>query len=393
MEGKKKDHFFFASESVGEGHPDKLCDQVSDAIVDACLTIDPRAYCGVETAVKAGMLVLLGEIRMNDRDQVNLEQIARHVCKDVGFDSEDKGLDYQTMQVIVNVPEQSGEIASAVHLDKAEEDLGAGDQGIMFGYATDESGENHYHPLTHYYTNKMAEVLAELRHSKEVAWLRPDCKTQITMEYKKEGRNIIPVRVHNILISTQHEEGVTKEEIEEVLKEKVINVVIPSKYLVDTEYFLNPSGSFVSGGPEADAGLTGRKIIVDTYGGWAPHGGGAFSGKDCSKVDRSGAYYARYVAKSLVAAGLAHRLLIQVSYAIGVAKPLSIHVDSYGTSKDGYNDDDLAKVVEENFDFRPFNVLKELDLRRPIFAKSATFGHFGRDNPDFTWEVVKELKL
>lgn len=390
MEGKKSGHFFFASESVGEGHPDKLCDQVSDAILDACLEIDPEAKLGLETATKTGMLVLLGEIRMKDREKVDLEQIARKVCKEVGFTSDEIGLNCDTMNVIINVPDQSEEIAKAVHSEKKDEDLGAGDQGIMFGYATDEDPDT-LHPLTHLYCSQMCERMATLRKNGEIPWLRPDCKTQITMEYKKTGQTIEPVRVHNILISTQHSADATN--IEETLKEKVINEVIPAKYLVDTQYFINPSGSFISGGPEADAGLTGRKIIVDTYGGWAPHGGGAFSGKDASKVDRSAAYYARYAAKSLVAAGLARRALIQVSYAIGVAKPLSIHVESYGTVKEGYTDDDLARILDENFDFRPYNIIKELDLKRPIFRKSSTFGHFGRNDPDFTWETPKELKL
>ena len=391
MEGKKKNHFYFASESVGEGHPDKLCDQVSDAILDAALEIDPEAKLGLETATKTGMLCLLGEIRMKNRDQLDLEQIARRVCKEVGFTSDEVGLNSETMNVIINVPDQANEIANAVHENKKEEDLGAGDQGIMFGYATDESDSESLHPLTHLFCNRMAEKLAELRKSGEIAWLRPDCKTQITMEYKKEGNNVVPIRVHNILISTQHTPEA--EDIEETIKEKVINEVIPSKYLVDTQYFINPSGSFTMGGPEADAGLTGRKIIVDTYGGWAPHGGGAFSGKDASKVDRSAAYYARYVAKSIVHAGLAKRVLVQVSYAIGVAKPLSIHVESYGTVKEGYTDDDLADIIDSNFDFRPFNIIKELNLKRPIFRKTSTFGHFGRNDPDFTWEKPKELKF
>lgn len=389
MEGKRNDHFFFASESVGEGHPDKLCDQISDAILDAALEIDPDAKSGLETATKTGMVVLLGEIRMKDRDKIDLEQIARKVCKEVGFTSEEIGLDAEKCQVIINVPDQSEEIAKAVHVDK-EEDLGAGDQGIMFGYACDDDEET-LHPLTHLYCNKMCEKMAELRRSGELGWLRPDCKSQITMEYKKEGKDYVPVRVHNVLISTQHDPDV--EGLEEAIKEKVIHAVIPEKYLIDTTYFINPSGSFISGGPEADAGLTGRKIIVDTYGGWAPHGGGAFSGKDASKVDRSAAYYGRYVAKSLVAAGLARRVLIQVSYSIGVAKPLSIHVDSHGTVKDGYDDDDLARIVDENFDFRPSNIIKELDLKRPIFRKTAAYGHFGRTDPDFTWEQPKTLNF
>lgn len=391
MEGKKEGYFYFASESVGQGHPDKLCDQVSDAVLDAALAIDPDAKLGLETATKTGMLVLLGEIRMKNRDQLDLEQIARKVCKEVGFTADEIGLNADTMNVIINVPDQSEEIAQAVHKEKAEEDLGAGDQGIMFGYATNESDDDSLHPLTHLYCNQMAERLCELRQSGEIPWLRPDCKTQITMEYKKDGHKITPVRVHNILISTQH--SADAENIEEVLKEKVVNHVIPSKYLVDTQYYINPSGSFICGGPEADAGLTGRKIIVDTYGGWAPHGGGAFSGKDASKVDRSAAYYARYVAKSLVHAGLCDRVLVQVSYAIGIAHPLSVHVESYNTVKEGMTDDELAKIVNENFDFRPFNIIKELDLKRPIFRKTASFGHFGRNDPDFTWEKPKELKF
>lgn len=390
MEGKKKDHFYFASESVGEGHPDKLCDQVSDAILDAALEIDPEAKLGLETATKTGMLVLLGEIRMKNRDQLDLEQIARKVCKEVGFTADEIGLNYETMNVIINVPDQSEEIAHAVHLDK-NEDLGAGDQGIMFGYATDESDQESLHPLTHVYCNRMAERLCELRKSGEIPWLRPDCKTQITMEYKKEGSSITPVRVHNVLISTQH--SADAENMEEIIMEKVVKEVIPAKFLVDTQYFINPSGSFIMGGPEADAGLTGRKIIVDTYGGWAPHGGGAFSGKDPSKVDRSAAYYARYVAKSLVHAGLCKRVLIQVSYAIGVSHPLSVHVESYNSVKEGLTDDDLSRIISENFDFRPYNIIKELDLKRPIYRKTATFGHFGRADPDFTWEKPKDLKF
>jgi S-adenosylmethionine synthetase len=389
MEDKDHSRFFFASESVGEGHPDKLCDQVSDAILDACLEVDPETKIGMETGAKSGMVVILGEVTMKNRELVDFEQIARKVCKEVGFTHEDIGLNCDTMNVIVNVTAQAPEIAKSVHEEKHEEDLGAGDQGIMFGYATDESEE--LFPLTHLYASKMAQRLYDLRISGEVAWLRPDCKTQITMEYKKEGHSIVPLRVHNILISTQH--APEAEDIEEVLKEKVVKEVIPSKYLVDTEYFFNPSKSFVKGGPDADAGLTGRKIIVDTYGGWAPHGGGAFSGKDASKVDRSAAYYCRYVAKSLVAAKLCKRALIQVSYAIGVSRPLSVFVDSYGTVKEGMTDQDLTDVVNKNFDFRPFNIIKELDLKRPIFRKTAKFGHFGRNDPDFTWEKPKELKL
>jgi S-adenosylmethionine synthetase len=389
MEGKRNDHFFFASESVGEGHPDKLCDQISDAILDAAIEIDPDVKCGIETCTKTGMVILIGEIRMKEREKLDLEQIARKVCREVGFTSEEVGLDADTMQVIINVPDQSQEIAMAVHENK--EDMGAGDQGIMFGYASDADHE-FLHPLTHLYCNQMCELMAKLRKSGEVKWLRPDCKTQITMEYKRDGQTYVPVRVHNVLISTQHTRDVENDEIKETMIEKVIKEIIPHHYLVDTQYIINPSGSFITGGPDADAGLTGRKIIVDTYGGWAPHGGGAFSGKDPSKVDRSAAYYCRYVAKSIVHAGLARRLLIQVSYAIGMAKPLSIHVDSYGTVKDGLNDDDVARIVDANFDFRPSSIIKELDLKRPIYRKTASFGHFGRKDVDFTWEVPKEIQ-
>lgn len=261
----------------------------------------------------------------------------------------------------------------------------------MFGYATNEWDTELLHPYSHVLANQLGEEMARARHSGELPWLRPDCKTQVIVEYKKEadGR-MTPIRVYNILISTQHTDAIKTEELRQILEEKIIKKVVPAAMLQDTKIVINPSGSFISGGPAADAGLTGRKIIVDTYGGWAPHGGGAFSGKDPSKVDRSAAYYARYVAKSLVAAGLAHRVLVQVSYAIGLADPLSIHVESYGTVQGGRSDDDLKKIVENNFCFRPYNIIKELDLRRPIYLKTAKFGHFGRNDPDFTWETPKK---
>lgn len=298
------------------------------------------------------------------------------------------------MTVLVNVESQSEEIAAAVHKHKSEEDMGAGDQGLMFGYATDEWDRETLHPYSHYLSNQLCEELAKARHSGEIPWLRPDCKSQVIVEYQKEGKNIKPVRIYNILISTQHDANVTNEEIEKTLTEKIIKKVCPADMLRDTKIVINPSGKFVLGGPHADAGLTGRKIIVDTYGGWSPHGGGAFSGKDPSKVDRSAAYYARYVAKSIVAAGLAHRVLVQVSYAIGLADPLSIYVDSYGTVRDGMNDEDLIRIVKNNFNFRPGNIIQELDLKRPIYRKTAKYGHFGRNDPDFTWEKPKtDLKL
>ena len=396
MESEKPiKYFYFASESVGEGHPDKLCDQISDALIDACLEIDPNAILGMEAAVKCDKMMLLGEITMKQREMVNAEQIARDVCKDVGYDSEEKGLNYQTMEVSEVIPSQSKEITEAIRDSKVKpEDLGAGDQGMMFGYATDEAGDDLYHPLTHTLANKMAEEIAVLRKSGEVWWLRPDCKTQVCMKYKQEGNNITPVSVHNILISTQHEPDVEIDEIRSVLTEKVINKIVPDKFIdPETQFVINPSGSFVHGGPEADAGLTGRKIIVDTYGGWCPHGGGAFSGKDPSKIDRTATYYARYVAKSIVAAGLAKRVLIQVSYAISVSDPLNVYIESYGTAKEGLTDDDLLEIVKKNFNFRPYNMIEELNLRRPIFRKTATFGHFGRNEADFTWEKPKRLEL
>lgn len=325
---------------------------------------------------------------------INYEQIARQVCKEVGYDNDDKGLDYQTMSVLVNVERQSPEIANAVHVSKDMDDFGAGDQGIMFGYATDEWDTVTLHPYSHWLANKICEEMAHARHSGSIPWLRPDCKSQVVVEYQTiEGGKLKPVRIYNILISTQHDPSVNQKQIAEVLTEQIIKKVCPAELLVDTDIVINPSGSFIVGGPKADSGLTGRKIIVDTYGGWAPHGGGAFSGKDPTKVDRSATYYARYVAKSLVAAGLAHRILVQVSYAIGLPDPLSIHIESYGSVQGGRTDEDLVKIVKKNFSFRPGHIIKELDLVRPIYQKTAKYGHFGRTDPDFTWETPKKLNL
>lgn len=338
--------------------------------------------------------MLLGEVSVS-KDQVNFEQIARRVCNEVGFNSEAVGLDANNCQVIVNVHGQDANIAAAVHQAKDESDMGAGDQGLMFGYATDEWDTETLHPLSHVLANKICEEMARLRKDGTLSWLRPDCKSQVIVEYEKqEGGMIKPKRVYNVLISTQHDPSVTQDEIKQALTEQVIKKVIPAEMMVDTQLVINPSGNFDVGGPAADAGLTGRKIIVDTYGGWCPHGGGAFSGKDASKVDRSAAYYGRYVAKSLVANKLAHRVLVQVSYAIGLADPLSIHIDSYGTVKEGLTDDDLVRIVANNFNFRPGNIIKELDLKRPIYQKTSAFGHFGRVDKDFTWETPKmNLKL
>ena len=394
MDGYKQGHLYFASESVGEGHPDKLCDQVSDGILDACLKVDPNAKVAMETATKTGMVVLLGEVSV-PKDKLDFEAVARKVCGEVGFTSDDVGLDNKNCQVIVNVHAQDANIAAAVHESKDEMDMGAGDQGLMFGYATDEWDKETLHPYSHVLANQICEEMAVQRKNGGIPWLRPDCKSQVIVEYEKlPGGNVKPVRVYNILISTQHDPSVSNEEINTTLTEKIIKKIVPANMLNDTKIVINPSGKFDIGGPAADAGLTGRKIIVDTYGGWCPHGGGAFSGKDPSKVDRSAAYYGRYVAKSLVANGLAHRVLVQVSYAIGLADPLSIHVDSYGTVKEGMTDDDLIRITKNNFNFRPGNIIKELDLKRPIYQKSAAFGHFGRNDKDFTWETPKmNLKL
>ena len=361
MEGTKPGHIYFASESVGEGHPDKLCDQVSDGILDACLALDPNAKVALETATKTGMVVLLGEVNVAGDTKVDFEQIARRVCGEVGFTSDDIGLDNANMQVIVNVHAQDTNIAASVHGNKDELDMGAGDQGLMFGYATDEWDTEILHPYSHYLSNEICALMAKERKNGNIPWLRPDCKSQVIVEYEKlaDGQ-VKPIRVYNILISTQHHPDTDNETIRKVLTEQVINKVVPAEMLVDTKIVINPSGKFDVGGPAADAGLTGRKIIVDTYGGWCPHGGGAFSGKDASKVDRSAAYYGRYVAKSIVANKLAHRVLVQVSYAIGLADPLSIHVDSYGTMKEGLTDDDLTRIVKNNFCFRPGSIIQEL---------------------------------
>jgi S-adenosylmethionine synthetase len=334
-----------------------------------------------------------GEI--TTKTKINFEQVMRQAIKDTGYDSKEKGLDWEKCSILTNIEEQQSEIATAVHTGKKEEELCAGDQGHMFGYATDEWDKETLFPLSHYLASRLCLKLAELRRSKEIPWLRPDCKSQVTVEYLREKSIIKPLRVFNVLVSTQHDKSVTQEEIRKIVIEKVIKKVIPAEYLDEkTVYYVNPSGSFQVGGPAADAGLTGRKIVVDTYGGWAPHGGGAFSGKDPSKVDRSAAYYARYVAKSLVAAGLCHRAQVQVSYAIGVSDPLSIFIDSLGTVKEGISDYDLLHIVLKNFDFRPGSMIKELNLKRPIYRKTAAYGHFGRMDPDFTWEYPKrDLKL
>ncbi|CAM9371525.1 unnamed protein product [Discosporangium mesarthrocarpum] len=383
--------FLFTSESVNEGHPDKICDLVSDAVLDACLREDETSRVACETCTKTGMVMIFGEITTSAT--VNYEQVIRDALKDIGYDDTAKGLDHKTCNVVVAVEEQSPDIAQSVDSQRIE-DIGAGDQGIMFGYATDETPE--LMPLSHVLATQLGARLTEVRKKGIIDWCRPDGKTQVTVAYKEENGRMVPQRVHTVVISTQHDDNVPNEKIRADLMEHVVKHVVPAKYLdEDTIFHLNPSGRFVIGGPHGDAGLTGRKIIIDSYGGWGAHGGGAYSGKDSTKVDRSAAYAARWVAKSLVNAGLCHRVLVQLSYAIGVPYPLSIHVDTYGTAKhrSGKTDEEIVEIINNNFDLRPGCIVRDLALRKPIFQKTAAYCHFGRTDPDFTWEVPKDLNI
>ena len=387
----------FTSESVTEGHPDKICDQISDAVLDELMRQDPNSRVACETSITTGLVLVMGEISTNA--YVDIQKIVRDTIKEIGYDHSDYGFDCNTCGVITAIDEQSADIAMGV--DKALEAkenqmsdddieaIGAGDQGMMFGFATNETEEYMPYPIS--LAHKLAKRLTEVRKNGTLSYLRPDGKTQVSVEYDEAGK---PIRLEAVVLSTQHDPDVTQEQIHEDIKKEVFDVIIPKELVDDdTKFFINPTGRFVIGGPNGDSGLTGRKIIVDTYGGYARHGGGAFSGKDCTKVDRSAAYAARYVAKNIVAAGLADKCEIQLSYAIGVARPTSVRVDTFGTGK--LDELKLVKIVRDNFDLRPAGIIKMLDLRRPIYKQTAAYGHFGRLDLDLPWEkldMVDKLK-
>ena len=372
--------YLFTSESVSEGHPDKLADQVSDSILDAILAQDPTARVAAETLANTGLIVLAGEITTTAN--VDYIKVAREAVKRIGYDNTDYGIDYKGCAVLVAYDKQSPDIAQGV--DNANDDpldQGAGDQGLMFGYAVNETPQ--LMPLPIWLSHRVMERQSQLRKDGRLAWLRPDAKSQVTIQYV-DGK---PHKIDTVLVSTQHAPEMSLDAIREAVIEEIIKPTLPAELIKgDIKYLVNPTGRFVIGGPQGDCGLTGRKIIVDTYGGAAPHGGGAFSGKDPSKVDRSAAYAGRYVAKNIVAAGLADKCLVQVSYAIGVAQPTSVMVETYGTGK--ISDDKLTQLVREHFDLRPKGIVKMLDLLRPIYSKTAAYGHFGRDEPEFTWEAT-----
>ena len=381
----------FTSESVTEGHPDKICDQISDAVLDAMYAQDPYSRVACETCTNTGFVLVMGEITTNAN--VDITQIVRNTVVEIGYDSSDKGFDGNTCAVMIALDKQSADIAmgvdQALESKKGEsdpDDIGAGDQGMMFGYATDETEE--YMPYSANLAQKLSKQLTKVRKDGTLAYLRPDGKTQVTVEYNEDKQ---PVRLDAIVVSSQHAPEVTQEQIHADIRKYVIDAIVDPKMVDEnTKIYINPTGRFVIGGPNGDSGLTGRKIIVDTYGGVARHGGGAFSGKDCTKVDRSAAYAARYVAKNIVAAGLAKRCEIQLSYAIGVAQPTSINIDTYGTGK--LNDVELVEIVRKTFDLRPAGIIKMLDLRRPIYKQTAAYGHFGRTDLDLPWEKLDKVE-
>jgi len=385
----------FTSESVTEGHPDKMCDQISDAILDALLEQDPMSRVACETCTTTGMVMVMGEVTTNA--YIDIQKIVRDTVTEIGYIRGKYGFDASTCGVMVALDEQSSDIAMGVNkaLEAREntmteeelEAIGAGDQGMMFGYASNETQEYMPYPIS--LAHKLALQLTKVRKDKLLTYLRPDGKTQVSVEYDESGK---PVRLDAVVLSTQHDEDVTQEQIHEDIKKHVFDVILPAEMVdADTKFFINPTGRFVIGGPHGDSGLTGRKIIVDTYGGYARHGGGAFSGKDCTKVDRSAAYAARYAAKNIVAAGLAEKCEIQLSYAIGVAKPTSIMIDTFGTGK--LSNNKLVEIVRENFDLRPAGIIKMLDLRKPIYKQTAAYGHFGRNDLNLPWERLDKVEI
>lgn len=385
----------FTSESVTEGHPDKICDQISDAILDELIRQDPNSRVACETAITTGLVLVMGEV--TTEGYVDIQKVVRDTIREIGYDRAKYGFDCDTCGVITALDEQSADIAMGVDKaleakenqmsDTEIEAIGAGDQGMMFGYATDETKELMPYPIS--LAHKLTKKLTEVRKSNTLSYLRPDGKSQVSVEYDEDGK---PARIEAVVISTQHDPEVLQEQIHKDIRKYVIDAVIPDEMVDEqTKYFINPTGRFVIGGPQGDSGLTGRKIIVDTYGGYARHGGGAFSGKDCTKVDRSAAYAARYVAKNIVAAGLAKKCEIQLSYAIGVAQPTSIMIDTFGTGI--VSDDKLVEIVRGNFDLRPAGIIKMLDLRRPIYKQTAAYGHFGRDDLDLPWEKTDKAEV
>ena len=375
-------NYLFTSESVGEGHPDKMADQISDAVLDAILGQDSKGRVACETMLTTGLIIVGGEITTSAK--VNISEIARDTVKKIGYDHSDKGFDYKTCGVMVAVGQQSPDISRGVK-ETLSDDQGAGDQGLMFGYAVNETPE--FMPLSIAMSHKLVKELAGLRKANKVNWLRPDAKSQVTVQYE----NGVPKRIDTVVISTQHSESVQLKEIQEFIHEELIKKCLPSEWIdKNTKYHINPTGRFVLGGPMGDAGLTGRKIIVDTYGGHGAHGGGAFSGKDPSKVDRSAAYACRHIAKNIVAAGLAERCLVQVAYAIGVAEPVSITVNDFGTSKLG--SEKLEKAIRELWSLKPARITKDFDLLRPIYSQTAAYGHFGRNEESFTWERLNKVE-